>query len=110
MDIHTQGQNIFASLKTNLKRYLAKHIKRFKLQDSESVATTESVSGYIKSIREKDKSENSLCDSPGYGFASIGGNKAGYSELTENSFIFLDCAMEEAKEVLYEIKKENEED
>ena len=43
-------------------------------------------------------------------FASIAENKAGNSELTENSFIFLDCAMEEAKEVLYEIKKENEED
>ena len=98
------------NFETNLKRYLAKHIKRCKLQDSESVATTESVPGYIKSIREKDKSENSLCDSPGYGFASIAENKVGKSELTENLFIFLDCAMEEAKEVLYEIKKENEED
>ena len=110
------------NFETHSKRYLVKHMNKCKLQDSESVATIESVSGDIMetSSREGDKSEESeksLCNIPGCDFISFGGNEVERrdhfqvehrdSELRENSFILINSAMAEALEILREIKKEN---
>ena len=125
---HGEGIKYICQLKncnyeTYLKRYLVKHVKRSKHQNSKSVTTTESVSADIKTPGiEESKSENvggkfekSLCSIPGCDFISNGVDETeiqdhfriGHqdSELTENSFIVIKSAMAEALEILQEIQE-----
>ena len=126
---HREGVKYICQLKncnyeTYLKKYLVKHLKRNKHQDSKSVTTPDPVSmDKETSDRDERKSENiggksakSLCSIPGCDFISNGGNEEEmqdhfridhkHSELRENSFIVINSAMAEAIEILQKIKEE----